>query len=482
MKRALTYILSLLLLAAAVQVAAQQSEGSKIIAQFQYPDLKWSVPEVGKEVQRTVLDNGLIVYLMEDHRLPMLSVTALVRCGEAYVSEQDMAIPEITGDVMRTGGTTHIPPDSLNALMESIGGSLESSIGYDNGRATLSVMSKDTDLGMELLADLLRNPAFPQDKIDLNKDQMKTDIKRRNDDPRSILSREFSHLLYGDHPEGRILEWAEVKPVTRQDLVDYHGRYFVPNNIMIGITGDFDSGEMLSLVKKYFGDWEKRDVELPAIPAVKAKPKPGVFLIRKDINQANIRFGHLGIDRDNPDRYAVSVMNYILGGGSFTSRMTSKVRSDKGLAYSVGSRYDIDQPDEGTFYAYCYTKSRTTHMAMRLMLDEVARIRQGEVSDEELASAKDSYINRFVFDFTSPEQIVSRLMSLEFDNRPPDLLKNYIDNIRKVTREDVLRVARKYLRPGDITFVVVGNPDTFEKPLDDFGPITTIELTDPKLD
>ncbi len=481
MKRYLTYIFSLPLLAAAVQVSAQQSEGAKIIAQFKYPDLKWSVPEVGKDVQRTVLDNGMIVYLMEDHRLPLLNVTVLVRCGEAYVPDKDMAIPEITGDVMRTGGTTHIAPDSLNELLESIGGSLESSIGYDNGRATLSVMSKDTDLGMQLLADLLRNPAFPEDKIDLKKDQMKTDLKRRNDDPRGILRREFSHLVYGDHPEGRILEWAEVKPVTRQDLIAYHDTYFVPNNIMIGITGDFNSDQILSLVKKYFGDWKKQEVSLPPIPSVDATPKPGVFLVRKDINQANIRFGHLGIDRDNPDRYAVSVMNYILGGGSFTSRMTSKVRSDEGLAYSVGSRYDINQPDEGTFYAYCYTKSRTAHKAMRLMLDEVERIRQGEVSDEELASAKDSYINSFVFDFTSPQQIVSRLMSLEFDNRPPDLLKNYIDNIRKVTREDVLRVAQKYLRPKDITFVVVGNPDNFEKPLDDFGPITTIELTAPDL-
>ncbi len=479
MKRYLTYILSLLLLVAAVQVSAQQSEGAKIIAQFNYPDLKWSVPEVGKDVQRTVLDNGMIIYMMEDHRLPLLNVSALVRCGEAFVPDKDMAIPEITGDVMRTGGTTHIAPDSLNALLESIGGSLESSIGYDDGRATLSVMSKDTDLGMQLLADLLRNPAFPEDKIDLKKDQMKTDIKRRNDDPRGILRREFSNLVYGDHPEGRILEWSEVKPVTRQDLVTYHDTYFVPNNIMIGITGDFDSDQILSLVKKYFGDWKKQDVSLPPIPPVNNTPRPGVFIVRKDINQANIRFGHLGIDRDNPDRYAVSVMNYILGGGSFTSRMTSKVRSDEGLAYSVGSRYDINQPDEGTFFAYCYTKSRTAHKAMRLMLDEVERIRQGEVSDEELASAKDSYINSFVFDFTSPRQIVSQLMSLEFDNRPPDLLKNYIANVRKVTREDVLRVARKYLRPEDITFVVVGNPDNFEKPLDDFGPITNIELTDP---
>lgn len=483
MKKVMTCILMLLLaVAVSAPVPAQQSPGSKLIEKLTYPELTWSVPEVGTDVRREVLDNGLILYLMEDRRLPMLDVTAMIRCGDAYVGTEQMAIPQLTGTVMRTGGTTHIDSDSLNALLELIGGSLETSIGYESGRATLSIMSQDAELGIRLLADILRNAIFPEDKIDLAKERLRNDIKRRNDSPQSIVRREFNHITYGDHPLGRILEWRYVKGVTRQDLADYHSRYFAPNNIMLGITGDFQTDEMIALVKTYFGDWAKIDVSLPAIPPVESVPRAGVYQIYKDVNQASIRFGHLGIDRDNPDRYAVAVMNYILGGGSFTSRVTSKVRSDEGLSYSVGTRFETDSRDLGVWFAFCQTKLATTHKAMRLMLDEVERIRQGKVDDEELNSAKDSYINRYVFNFTSAGQIVRQLMELEFDDRPRDLLKKYIDNIRKVTKEDVYRVARKYLRPEETTFVVVGNPDGFEKSLDEFGPVTTVTLQEPVLD
>jgi len=483
MKKVCTYLISTLLLVSfSVGASGQQSPGSKIIDGFKYPKLKWSVPEVGKEVQREVLDNGMILYMMEDHSLPLTAASALIRCGEAYVPIERMAIPEITGDAMRSGGTATIDADSLNALLELIGGRLEVSIGFESGRASLDVLSKDIELGISLLADVLRNPAFPEDKIDLIKTQMKTDIKRRNDDPQRILSREYYHMLYGDHPDGRILEWEYVAGVSRQDLVAYHREYFVPNNIMLGIIGDFNPDEIKGLLNKYFGDWEKKDIKLPEIPRVDPAANPGVYQIYKDVNQASIRFGHLGVDRDNPDRYAVSVMNFILGGGSFTSRMTSKVRSDEGLSYSVGTRFDTDTRDLGVWYAFCQTKLSTTYKAMRLMLDEVERIRKGKVDDEELESAKDSYINRYVFDFTTPGRIVNRLMELEFENRPPDLLKKYIENISKVTKDDVLRVAKKYLKPEDITFVVVGDPKQFEQPLDEFGKVVDIELQQPNLD
>jgi zinc protease len=204
-----------------------------------------------------------------------------------------------------------------------------------------------------------------------------------------------------------------------------------------------------------------------------------VYEVFKDINQANIRIGELGIDRDNPDRYAVGIMNYILGGGSFTSRITSKVRSDEGLAYHAASSFATDSRDLGMFNADCQTKLSTTYKAIRLMMDEINRIRVEKVTDEELNAAKDSYINRYIFNFTTPAQIVSQLMSLEFDNRPADLLRNYVDNVRKITTEDVLRVAQTYLKPENLTFLVVGNPSGFEKPLDEFGKVSTIQLTEP---
>ena len=480
MKKLLVLILVMILAAAAV--AAPVSKGSQMVNKLKGPEIKWSVPEVGKEVQREVLDNGIIVYYMVDNRLPLFEVSALIHCGDAYVPLEQMAIPGLTTTVMRSGGTTTMPVDSLNTILESIGGTLEINAGYDNAGASLDVMSKDMDLGLRLLADLLRNPAFPDDKLDLAKEQRRTDIKRRNDSPGNVTMREFNHLLYDDHPYGRIVEWSYIKPITRQDLAAFHAKYFAPNNLMLGVTGNFDPATLKTLLGKYFGDWQKKDVALPEIPKVVNTPKPGVYEIFKDINQANIRIGELGIDRDNPDRYAVGIMNYILGGGSFTSRITSKVRSDEGLAYNTGSSYQIDNRDLGTFNAYCQTKLSTTYRAIGLMMDEVNRIRTAMVSDEELNAAKDSYINRYIFNFTTPGQIVDQLMSLEFNNRPPDLLQKYLDNIRKVSKEDVLRVAQTYLKPENLSFVVVGNPSGFDKPLDDFGKVTTIQLTEPVIE
>jgi predicted Zn-dependent peptidase len=207
--------------------------------------------------------------------------------------------------------------------------------------------------------------------------------------------------------------------------------------------------------------------------------KPGVFFVEKDVNQSNIRFGHLGVTEDNPDRYAISVMNFILGGGSFNSRMTSRVRSDEGLAYSVGSRYDTDSRDLGAFYAYTQTKSNTTLKAMRLMKAEVERIRSGAVTDDELALAKDSYINRYVFGFTSAGQIVSRLMALEYDDRPRDELETYLDNVRAVTAADVERVARQYLQPDKISYVVVGKRAELDGDIAEFGEVKEVPLVEP---
>ncbi len=462
--------------------SAQTSKGSEIIENFEYPELTWSVPEVGEDVIRQELENGMILYMMEDHSLPLFRISALIRCGSAYVPMEQMEIPSMVGTIMRSGGTTMIDADSLNFLLESMGASVETWIGEESGGANLSVLSKDIEFGIEIMADVLRNPAFPEDKIDLQKEQIKTSIKRRNDSPGSINYRYFYHTLYGDHPSGRILEWEYVKPITRPDLVAYHEQWFTPDRMMLAVTGDFDPQQVVALIEKHFGNWEAGGDQAPQVPEVQTDPQPGVFLIEKDINQSNILIGHMGITEDNPDRYAVQVMNYILGGGSFTSRMTSKVRSDEGLAYSVGSRYSPGTEVPGLFMAYCQTKSETTHRAIDLMMAEIERIRQDMVSDDELQGAKDSYINRYIFNFTSASEIVMRLMELEFNDRPRDLLQSYIENIRSVTRDDVLRVAQEYLKPEQLTIMVVGKQKDFDQPLDAFGPVSTINVPEPVVD
>lgn len=458
------------------------SEGSRILENFKFDKIDLNIPEVGVDVDRIEMDNGLILFLYEDHKVPLIDLRSIIRCGDIFDPAEQDGISGLVGSVMRNGGTKSIDGDSLNMLLEFIGGSLETGIGSESGSASLNVLSKDMELGIELFADLIRNPAFPDDKLDLAKEDIKNSIKRRNDRPGSITSRYYSNILYGEHPYGRILEWESIKNISREDLETYHKKYFVPNNIMIAVAGDFDKNEILSLFKKHLGDWSKSDEPLSLYPKVEVVHHPGVYQIYKNINQANIRLGHLGVKRDNPDRYAINLMNYILGAGSFTSRLTTTVRSDEGLAYSVGSSFGTGGRDYGTFYAYCQTKSSTAHKAIKLMVGEIEKIRQEGVTEIELSEARDATINRFIFRFDNPAEIVNNLMYLEYNGYPLDYYKHYVDYYQNITIQDVNRVAKEYLKPDKLSFIVVGDPETYESPLDEFGKVTNIELSNPALD
>jgi predicted Zn-dependent peptidase len=249
--------------------------------------------------------------------------------------------------------------------------------------------------------------------------------------------------------------------------------------MMIAFSGDFKTGDMIKKMKKVFGKWERRDIDFPKIPDVEYSFKPGVFVIDKDITQANIRVGHLGIKRDNPDKWAVSLMNYILGGGSFTSRLTTRVRSDEGLAYSVRSYFSTGSRDYGTFRAYTQTKTSTAKRALEIFFEEFEKIRNTLPTSDELEMARESYLNNFIFQFDSPGEIVNRLMSLEYDDNPPDYYQTYLDNIRAVTLEDIQRVAEKYLHPDSMTIMMVADTSSLEDDLSEFGEMTYMELKDP---
>jgi zinc protease len=481
MKKLILFIVVVLGLLAVTILAQSEpkSIGSKTIESLSQGKVQLTIPKVGTEVDRVVLDNGLVLYFYEDHRLPLFNAQVIVKAGGIYDPNDKAGLSGLVGSVMRSGGTKTISSDSLNMLLEYSGASLETNIGMESGSAMLSVLAKDSDMGIKLLADLLRNPAFPQDKLDLAKTEVKNQIRRRNDDPGRLSTSYFNNMIYGDHPFGRILQWATVKGITQQDLIDYHQKYFVPNHMIIGFSGDFVKADLLAKVKAAFGDWAKSDSPMPEPPAVTVAYKPGVYQVVKDINQAYLNIGEIGIKRDNPDKFAVDLLNYILGGGSFTSRLTSHVRSDEGLAYHVGSNFDVNSRDYGTFVANCQTKSGTAYKATRLILDEIQNIVKTGVTEQELKDAQNSITNRLVFNFDSASKITRSLMQLEADGYPADYFEKYLDNYRKVTVADIKTVAQKYLKPDQLTFLVVGKPDTFEKPLSDFGAVTNVELTKP---
>ncbi|MBW7990550.1 MAG: insulinase family protein [Planctomycetes bacterium] len=432
------------------------------------------------EVQKITLPNGMQLFLLEDHELPLISVSARIRAGSIYEPPEKIGLAAITGTVMRTGGTVSRTGDEIDEQLESIAASVETDIGLNSGSAFVSALEKDIDVGLDILADVLMNPAFSEEKIMLAKIQYRSSIARRNDNVGSIAAREFKKLIYGpDSVYARHTEYATIGSISRDDLVAFHKKFYGPNNMMLGIWGDFDTVLMIEKIEKAFEGWKKVDMYFPRVPQVKYDfPQTVNVISKEDVNQSNIYLGHIGGLRSNPDYFALILMNRILGTG-FTSRLFKNVRSREGLAYSVFGSYSANYDFPGLFYVGCQTKSEATVKAIRAMTEEVRKMTESEVTDEELALAKDSYLNSFVFNFDTKGEIVGRLMTYAYYDYPLDFLQKTKENVEKVTKKDVLRVAKKYLKPDEIQILAVGRPQDFDEPLWVLGSVNEIDITIP---
>ncbi len=433
------------------------------------------------EVERLELPNGLVLYLVEDHALPKVEGFALIKSGARFEPADKVGLAGIAGDVMRTGGSATRKGEEVDRLLENVGASVETGVGATSATASLFTLKENLPLTLDILADLLRNPAFPDDKIELAMVQERTAISRRNDDVGDIANREFTKLLYGkDNPYARHPEYETLQNISRADLVEFHHRYFHPNRTILGLWGDFDRAEVKALVEKYFSSWPREAVETPALPEVKPAAAPGVYFIPKeDVNQTNLRVGHLGGRLDDPDYYALSVMSEILGGG-FTSRLVKRVRAELGLAYAVGASWSAQYDYDGTFYVVCNTRSDATVQATQEILAQVKRITEAPVTPQELAVAKESLRNSFVFNFDTTGEIVRRLMTYEYYGYPRDFLDKFRANVEKVTADDIQRVTRKYVHPDRLVVLAVGRQQDFDKPLSTLGETKTVDITIPR--
>jgi predicted Zn-dependent peptidase len=458
-------------------VLAGSNEQVEHYSQLKFPPLG---DIVVPEVQRVTLPNGMILFLLEDHELPLIRISARIRTSSIYEPEDKIGLASITGTVMRTGGTTSKTGDEIDELLEQIAASVETGIGLNSGSASMSVLKEDIDTGLSILADVLMNPAFRQDKIELAKIRRRSSIARRNDNPGAIASREFDKLIYGSQSVyARHTEYATIDNISRDDLVAFHKKFFHPNNIMMGVWGDFETDQIIDKIKAAFKDWPKAEIELMAAPQVNYNFESTVNLVLKDdINQSNIYLGHIGGLRSDPDYFALILMNRILG-SSFTSRLFKNVRSRQGLAYSVFGNYSANYDHPGLFYVGCQTASENTVKAVRSMIREVEKMTEEQVTDEEIAIARESFLNSFVFNFDSKGEIVRRLMIYEYFGYPPDFLQKTKINVEKVTKEDILRVAKKHLKPDKVQILTVGRPDDFDKPLSVLGNLNEIDITIP---
>ena len=434
---------------------------------------------VPPEPYRVVLENGIVVYLLEDHELPLISITALMRTGGWLDPADKVGLATLTGAVMRTGGGGGLSAAQVDEELEQFAGEVSIGIGRQSGFASLNVLSKDLKRGLQIFAGLIRTPSFDPARVALAKLQAIEQIRRRQDDLDSLASREFVKLLYGpDHPTARESQIDSVQRVTREDLIAFHHNTIHPNGIILGVTGDFTTEEMLTSLRHMFGDWQKGPVpelKIVNVPESDAD-KAVVRFINKDTSQSHLRVGHLSIKENNPDYVALAIANDILGGNSFHGRLFNDVRTKRGLAYSVGSELNTGVYDQGMWLMWAETKVASTQEVVREFVANTERMRTELVSDAELAEAKEAYVNSFVFSFSSASAIVSRLMKLEYDGLPKDLPQQLRQKALNLSKEDILAAAKKYFHLDRLKIVAIGSGGTLPKVLSTFGAVKEIKL------
>ena len=446
--------------------------------QIPIPPLPGFHPQQPKRIE---LPNGMVVFLQEDHELPLIDAVARIRGGSRVEPADKIGLVSLYGEVWRTGGTKTETGDQLDDYLEIRAAKVETDGDADSTTISLSCLKQDYNDVFKVFNDVLRNPEFRADKLDLAKKEAFDAISRRNDEISDVARREATKLAYGpENPYARQAEYATVAAVTRQDLVNWHNTYVHPNNIILGIVGDFDSKQMEAKLRETFGGWEKASV--PKAPEVEFHPaKPGYYLIKKeDVNQSWIRMVGLGTTRRNPDYYAIEVFNEAFGGG-FSARLIQSIRTAQGLAYAVGGGIGTRFDHPGILQLAMATKSASTIQAIKALDEQIELLKTKPMTDVEIKRAKDMILNAFVFNFDTPDKVLRERMAYEFYNYPPDFLEQYRAGIEKVTTADVARVAAKYMHKDQLAVLVAGNAPEFDQPLSSLGPVTDVNISIPPM-
>lgn len=463
---------------AAVTAAPAAPAKARAIDRLTYPklhDIKMPV------MIRETLANGLKLILVEDHEVPRISFRATVRGGHIAEPAGKTGLADLLGEVQRTGGTATMKGDDIDQLIERLGATVESGVGEASFLVSGEALTETLDTVLPVFTGVLTAPVFAQDKVDLAKTHMRSGISRRNDQVMGIARRELAKLLYGsDSPYARQIEYDNVEALTREDLIAFHASYFHPDATILAVWGDFKPAEMKAKLTAALGGW-KATGPLPAIAQPKlVDPVPSInYIEKKDVEQTFIMMGQLGTRLDDPDYPAINMLSEILGGG-FSSRLFVKVRTEKGLAYSAGGGMRPAFDHRGTFFFFTATKPATTAEALGTVLDEIRKIREAEVSDDELARARESYLNSYAFEFDSTAKILDRAVNYQFYGYPADFNTTLRDRIDKVTKADVLRVAKAHLDPANLVILAIGRAEQFDKPLTTFGKVNTLDITIPE--
>jgi len=409
------------------------------------------------DVKRNVLDNGLTLLVVERHNLPVVTVTLGIKAGSLIEPEDKSGLANMTAALL-TEGTAKRTVRQISEEIEFVGGSLGASGGSDYITVHLSVLKKDLSLGFDLLSDIILNPVFPEDELRKKVKRIKGSLKAGEEDPGFVASKAFIKEVFGNHPYGRLVQGSEesLEMIRRDDLTAFHKSYYTPDNSIMSVVGDITADEVKALLEKHFSAWRSKGMKPPSLPEMPDVKKRHTVIIDKELTQANIMLGHLGVSRSDPDYYAVSVMNYILGGGGFASRLMQNVREEKGLAYDISSFFNANKTG-GAFEVSLQTKNESANRAIEEILKEIIKIRSEPVSDRELSDAKAFLTGSFPMRIETGERIANFLVAVEYHGLGMGYVDEYPAYINSVTKEALLRVAKKYLDPENYILVVVAD-------------------------
>lgn len=424
---------------------------------IRFGPLEFTPPD--REDYRRALRSGVVVYLAPSNELPLVNITFSFKGGSYLVEPGKEGLAQMAAAMMRRGGTTSVSAEEMDERFDFLAANASVFSGGATSAATLNSLSSNLDESFGLFMDMIVSPGFDASKTEIYRGEVLESLKQRNDDAASISGREWARLMYGEeHFDARQPTRQSVESLTVEDMRAFHARVFNSANLIIGVSGDFEESAMLRRLEEAVSGMA-RGAPNPEPTAPAADPSPGVYFVEKDIPQGRVLIGQRGVHRDHPDAIALMVLNDVLGGGGFTSRLTKRIRSDEGLAYSAGSTMITPVYYPGEWRAGFQSKSPTVAFATRIVFDEVERVRTQPVSEEELNTSKNQFIETFPRRFESRQAIVNTFIDDERTGRPRDYWATYRDKVRAVTAEELLRVAQRHLDPKKLAVLVVGKWD-----------------------
>lgn len=423
------------------------------------------------------LDNGLKVIVVENHEQPVVSMRLLIKAGSASDGTGKAGLADLTAGLLRKGTATR-DATKISEEIDFVGGNLVAWADLDATNVASEVLTKHFDVGLNLLADIVLNPTFANTEIDRLRKQTIAGLMAQKDDGGTIADIQYAQYLFGEHPYGQPGNGTveSVSGITRDDIVGFWKDNFVPENSVLFVAGDVTAADVLPKIEAQLGGWTKGNTpKLDPPPAPKINGTRVVLINKADATQSNVKIGHLGIDRYNPDIYAVRVLNYILGGGGFRSRLMDDIRDKRGLTYGISSQFSFDRYP-GEFTVTVATRTDSTAQAISATIEHLRKIRAADVTPQELGETISFYSGYFPRQFETPEQVANQLSIVELYGLNKNYLSKYIDNISSVTAANVRAAAEKYIDPDNLLIVVVGKADDLREKLKQFGPVTEIDL------